>query len=110
MASEGGFSQHAKAASPHDPYMSTLTHKQEQIALRAYYLFIENGCQHGRDQEYWFQAEKDLGSKFFTPPAETDTTAKKAPAAKKAAAPAKKAPAAKKAAAPAKKAAAKKKA
>lgn len=89
--------------------MSTLTHTQEQIAVRAYYLFIENGCQHGHDQEYWFQAEKEFGSKFFTPPAVTEAAAKKAPAAKKATA--KKAPAAKKAAAPpAKKAAAKKKA
>lgn len=90
--------------------MNTLTPTQEQIAVRAYYLFIENGCQHGRDQEYWFQAEKEAGSKFFTPPAESDKApeAKKAaPAAKKAAA--KKAPAAAKKA-PAKKAAAKKKA
>lgn len=50
--------------------MSTLTSTQEDIATRAYFLYLEGGCQNGRDLEYWFQAEKDIGSRFFTPPAE----------------------------------------
>lgn len=98
--------------------MNTLTPTQEDIAVRAYHLFIEGGCQHGRDLEYWFQAEKEIGSRFFTPPAETKavkpakkTAVKKTPAAAvEPPKPAKK-PAAKKAAAseaPAKKAAKKK--
>ena len=76
--------------------MNTLTPKQEEIAVRAYHLFIEGGCQHGRDLEYWFQAERELGGKFFVPPAAEvpvkKTAAKKAPAKKAAKkAPAKKA-------------------
>lgn len=91
--------------------MKPLTSTQEHIAVRAYYLFLEGGCQHGKDQEYWYQAEKELGAKFFTPPDAEDTPASAPPAAKKAAKKAatpEKAPAAKKAAAkkaPAKKAA-----
>lgn len=83
--------------------MNTLTPSQEEIAVRAYHLYLDGGCQHGRDREYWFQAERELGAKFFTPPA-AKTPAAKSPAAKKAVK--KAAPAAKKA--PAKKATAKK--
>lgn len=61
--------------------MTPLTPTQEEIAIRAYHLYLDDGCQHGRDLEYWFTAEKELGAKFFTPP--TGTPAK--PAAKKAA-------------------------
>ena len=73
---------------------NTLTLSQEEIALRAYHLFVEGGCQHGHDVEYWLQAEKELGAKFFAPPTDKAPAAK-APAAKKAAkkAAAKKAPA-----------------
>lgn len=74
---------------------NTLTLSQEEIATRAYHLFVQNGCQHGHDVEYWLQAEKELGAKFFTAPADKAPAAK-APAAKKAAAKkvaAKKAPA-----------------
>jgi hypothetical protein len=83
---------------------NTLTPSQEEIALRAYHLYLDGGCQHGKDRDYWFQAEKELGAKFFNPPpAPTVSSAasngKKAPAKKAAA---KKAPAAEKA--PAKKA------
>jgi hypothetical protein len=30
------------------------------IAQRAYELWQQNGCPHGRDQEHWFQAEREL--------------------------------------------------
>jgi hypothetical protein len=64
--------------------MNTLTPSQEEIALRAYHLYLADGCQHGRDLAYWFQAEKELGAKFFTPPAgeAPKPEAKKAPAKK----------------------------
>ena len=105
--------------------MSTLTHNQEDIATRAYFLYLEGGCQDGRDVEYWLQAEKEIGSRFFTPPADAKAmqiakkpAPKKVPAAIVAAPAAaetpkptvKKATAKKAAEAPAKKPAAKKKA
>lgn len=73
----------------------TLTPTQEEIAVRAYHLYLDGGCQHGRDREYWFQAEQELGAKFFSPPKVAANAAAPAPAAKKSA----KKPAAKKAAA-----------
>jgi hypothetical protein len=33
---------------------------QEEIARRAYELWQRNGCQSGRDVEYWCQAEREL--------------------------------------------------
>lgn len=32
----------------------------DQIAERAYHLFLERGCQHGRDMEDWLEAERQL--------------------------------------------------
>ena len=32
----------------------------EQIAKRAYEIFLSRGGDHGRDQEDWFQAEEEL--------------------------------------------------
>jgi hypothetical protein len=32
----------------------------EDIARRAYQLYEERGCEHGRDQDDWFQAEREL--------------------------------------------------
>lgn len=84
-------SSQAREAACHHTFMKTLTLSQEEIAQRAYHLYLAGGCQHGRDQEYWFQAEKELGSKFFTPPVEAKPKAPAKKAAKKAAA--KKAPA-----------------
>jgi hypothetical protein len=56
------------AAQPSYLFMNnTLSPTQEEIAIRAYHLFVDGGCQHGRDAEYWLQAEKELGSKFFSP-------------------------------------------
>ena len=34
--------------------------KSEQIARRAYEIFLSRGGEHGRDQEDWFQAEDEL--------------------------------------------------
>jgi hypothetical protein len=30
------------------------------VAARAYQLWQQAGCAHGRDQEFWFQAEREL--------------------------------------------------
>jgi hypothetical protein len=30
------------------------------VAARAYQLWQQSGCAHGRDQEFWFQAEREL--------------------------------------------------
>jgi hypothetical protein len=73
-----------------------LTSSQQEIATRAYQLYLNSGCRHGNDQEHWFQAEKEVGAKFFTPPpAPAKASAAKLPTAK--ADSAKAAPAAKKA-------------
>jgi Protein of unknown function (DUF2934) len=92
-----------------NPLMSTLTLKQEEIAELAYSLYVQEGCQHGRDVEYWLRAEKQLGGRFFTEPAPAGVKAAKKPAPKKAVVAPVKKPVAKKAAeVPAKKAAKKK--
>lgn len=52
---------------------NALSPTQEEIAVRAYHLFLDGGCQHGRDAEYWLQAEKELGAKFFTPETAADS-------------------------------------
>ncbi len=32
----------------------------DQIAQRAHELWVKQGCSHGRDQENWFEAERQL--------------------------------------------------
>ena len=32
----------------------------EQVAERAYQIWQESGCPHGRDWEHWLQAEREL--------------------------------------------------
>lgn len=71
--------------------MNPLTPKQEEIAALAYNLYVQEGCQQGRDVDYWLRAEKQLGGHFFTAPttpksAPTEVKAAKKPASKKAAA------------------------
>lgn len=39
----------------------SLENKEENIRQKAYELFEKRGCQHGHDQEDWYQAEKWLG-------------------------------------------------
>jgi hypothetical protein len=36
----------------------------DEIRQRAYELHLEGGCVHGRDQDDWFQAERDLMEKY----------------------------------------------
>jgi len=35
---------------------------REKIAERAYQIWQVSGCPAGRDQEHWFQAERELGT------------------------------------------------
>ena len=35
---------------------------QEGIALRAYQIFLERGCEHGHDVDDWLQAEREIRS------------------------------------------------
>jgi hypothetical protein len=34
--------------------------RPEDIAVRAYLLFVSSGHQHGRDLEHWLEAEREL--------------------------------------------------
>jgi hypothetical protein len=34
--------------------------QHEEIAKRAYELFLEDGCVHGRHEEHWFRAEQEV--------------------------------------------------
>jgi Protein of unknown function (DUF2934) len=36
----------------------------EEIRQRAYEIHLERGGVHGRDQDDWLQAERDLGNKY----------------------------------------------
>jgi hypothetical protein len=42
----------------------------DDIARRAYELFIANGCEHGHDVDHWLQAEREL----VEPPARHSST------------------------------------
>jgi hypothetical protein len=39
----------------------TSSPSREDVAKRAYELFLARGCTHGHDQEDWLQAERELG-------------------------------------------------
>lgn len=40
---------------------------QHEIARRAYQIWMDRGCPHGRDQEHWFEAELQVGAEVATP-------------------------------------------
>ena len=46
------------------PVTATLNH--DEIAHRAYELFLSNGAMHGRDLEHWLQAENELRDRSAT--------------------------------------------
>jgi hypothetical protein len=46
------------SATPTTSTLLSLTH--DDIANRAYELFLANGAMHGRDLEHWLQAETEL--------------------------------------------------
>jgi len=50
-----------------DPLRAVLSEApptREQIAVRAYELFIKGGYQDGRSEEHWFQAERELKHEY----------------------------------------------
>ena len=42
------------------PTSTTSTPKHDEIAHRAYELFLSSGAMHGRDLEHWLTAESEL--------------------------------------------------
>ena len=59
--------------------------KEEKIAKRAYYKYLERGGQHGQDVKDWLEAEKEEGNSKAPgkKPATKKTTATKKAAPKK---------------------------
>ena len=50
---------HRLSVTPTGPILTTvLTH--EEVAERAYDIYVQNGCHEGQCQQNWEQAEKDL--------------------------------------------------
>jgi hypothetical protein len=47
---------------------------KEDIAHRAYQLYITRGCEQGKDVEDWVRAEKELTSEVVAAPAKTMAT------------------------------------
>jgi hypothetical protein len=47
-------------ASPAPPAAPSSDADTERVARRAYDRFLRRGGEHGRDQEDWFEAERDL--------------------------------------------------
>jgi hypothetical protein len=47
---------------------------KEDIACRAYELYVQRGSESGNDVEDWLRAEKELGAESIVTPARTKTT------------------------------------
>ena len=54
----------ARAAGPTDDQRRSPTH--EEIALSARQLYLQSGCQSGRDEEFWLEAERQLQRRLQT--------------------------------------------
>lgn len=50
-----------KMATKRMPAISTMR-SADEIARRAYELFLQQGAQHGRDLDHWLAAERELGA------------------------------------------------
>ena len=77
--------------------MKTSSPDHQEIARKAYQIYVRNGCKHGHAMEHWLEAEEDLaklnsGAEIQTlkakngnkEPAATSGAVKRKPAAKKA--------------------------
>lgn len=40
--------------------------REDEVAVRAYYLWENEGYQHGRDNEHWFRAEEQLRNEILS--------------------------------------------
>ena len=58
--------QTASKAKPKTPIQPDITH--EQIAMRAYELFLQEGCAHGQHLDHWLRAERELSALTEQPP------------------------------------------
>jgi hypothetical protein len=58
--------QTASKAKPKTPLQPDITH--EQIAMRAYELFLQEGGAHGRHLDHWLHAERELSAFMEQPP------------------------------------------
>jgi hypothetical protein len=54
-----------KAAGP-KLVVATRAVGHDEIALRAYELFLASGFQHGHDIDHWLQAERELNARRLT--------------------------------------------
>ena len=58
--------QTASKAKPKTPIQPDITH--EQIAMRAYELFLQEGGAHGQHLDHWLRAERELSALTEQPP------------------------------------------
>ena len=58
--------QTASKAKPKTPVQPDITH--EQIAMRAYELFLQEGGAHGQHLDHWLRAERELSALTEQPP------------------------------------------
>jgi hypothetical protein len=61
--------------------MFETTPSEEQIQRRAYKLFLQRGCEHGRDMEDWLEAERELNELAGLRAVETELAANEEPLA-----------------------------
>jgi hypothetical protein len=54
-------SKSARTPPPAPPNTQTPYRSSDQVARRAYELFLARGGEHGHDVEDWLQAERELG-------------------------------------------------
>jgi hypothetical protein len=48
------------ASIPQPPAVDPCQPSEERLALCAYFIWLSEGCPHGRDREHWIQAEEQL--------------------------------------------------
>ena len=62
MRRTGNSARHVKNAQPPIEQPAGVSHgpTEDEIAIRAYELFIASGSQRGRDTEFWLEAERQL--------------------------------------------------
>jgi hypothetical protein len=57
---KSGRSQSRKTSIGGSPRGDRTIMEQERIAVRAYEIWLEQGCPQGREKDHWYQAESEL--------------------------------------------------
>jgi len=59
-------SKTAKGAAPSEmaKIATQAMNLQDEIRIRAFHLFVQRGCKHGRDLEDWVRAESEVLARF----------------------------------------------